>query len=551
MRAISQTYRPEFQNRIDKIIVFRPLTRELMRVILKKELNGVLERRGLKDRDWAVNGSVGAGVSLLERGFSPEMGARPLKRAIEQYVIAGRSPPPSWSGAFPKATSSYSSAATGARSRPSSSIRTNDDEAPALQAQRARVRRPTLAAMILAPGGTAAEFDALTDKISGIERSLASQSGRSSSIRLSDEMSSVDFWKQADRFEKLARARADGPGRRGCQDRRCAAHAARARLASARALFPRADFRASPCRSIWSARASRIVFEGSAVEVAITVEPALETGDNPRPAPGADSSSACIATGPRTGTCRCRGQRQRRASILLVTGFGAHRVLSRECGLHILELTDSNGNASRANGAGSASRWRRSATCDRQAAPGGDRSIRQGRAALGGGAALSRRARPASAQRRWQRAHRQARCGAARRLRFAWRRRRVVLIAGDRVLVALDHVLGRPHGSHHDLGQLLAVIGLNSILAVWHLLEIGGSSWSRRRRGAASRRSASAPRAAPRRAAHLRARRHELEQVPIGLILGVVENKRTFEARDVRQRNLHDRRMMRLRGQSR
>src|SRR5207302_6309844 len=88
MRAISQTYRPEFQNRIDKIIVFQPFTRDLMRVILKKELNGVLERRGLKDRDWAVEWESTALEFLLEKGFSPAMGARPLKRAIEKYVIA-------------------------------------------------------------------------------------------------------------------------------------------------------------------------------------------------------------------------------------------------------------------------------------------------------------------------------------------------------------------------------------------------------------------------------------------------------------------------------
>ena len=88
MRAISQTYRPEFQNRLDKVIVFRPLTRELMRVILKKELGRVLERRGLKDRAWAVEWEASALEFLLEKGFSPEMGARPLKRAIEQYVIA-------------------------------------------------------------------------------------------------------------------------------------------------------------------------------------------------------------------------------------------------------------------------------------------------------------------------------------------------------------------------------------------------------------------------------------------------------------------------------
>ncbi len=59
-----------------------------MRGILDKELGRVLERRGLKDREWAVEWEASAQEFLLEKGFSPEMGARPLKRAIEQYVIA-------------------------------------------------------------------------------------------------------------------------------------------------------------------------------------------------------------------------------------------------------------------------------------------------------------------------------------------------------------------------------------------------------------------------------------------------------------------------------
>ena len=88
MRAIGQTFRPEFQNRLDKVIVFRPLTRDLMREILKKELNRVLERRGLKYREWAVEWEASAQDFLLEKGFSAEMGARPLKRAIDQYLIA-------------------------------------------------------------------------------------------------------------------------------------------------------------------------------------------------------------------------------------------------------------------------------------------------------------------------------------------------------------------------------------------------------------------------------------------------------------------------------
>ena len=66
LRAISLTYRPEFRNRLDKIIVFQPLTRDLMRGILKKELAALLERRGLKDRAWAIEWESSALEFLLE-----------------------------------------------------------------------------------------------------------------------------------------------------------------------------------------------------------------------------------------------------------------------------------------------------------------------------------------------------------------------------------------------------------------------------------------------------------------------------------------------------
>ena len=69
MRTIGQTFRPEFQNRLDKIIVFKPLTRELMRGILKKELDRLFERRGLKERAWAVEWEASALEFLLEKGF--------------------------------------------------------------------------------------------------------------------------------------------------------------------------------------------------------------------------------------------------------------------------------------------------------------------------------------------------------------------------------------------------------------------------------------------------------------------------------------------------
>src|SRR5262249_3644430 len=201
MRAISQTYRPEFQNRIDKIIVFQPFTRDLMRVILKKELNGVLERRGLKDRDWAVEWESTALEFLLEKGFSPAMGARPLKRAIEQYVIAPLAAT-IVERRFPEGDQFVFFRSDGRAIQAEFVDPDADDEAGAASAGGAT---PALPSMILTPEGTAAEFETLTDKANGIARALASPEWESLKHGLAHEMSSVDFWQRADRFEKLAR----------------------------------------------------------------------------------------------------------------------------------------------------------------------------------------------------------------------------------------------------------------------------------------------------------------------------------------------------------
>jgi len=86
-RAIEKAFRPEFLNRLDRMIVFRPFTREIMREILDKELNDVQKRRGLRNRQWDVVWEDSALEFLLNKGFSPTLGARPLKRAIERYLL--------------------------------------------------------------------------------------------------------------------------------------------------------------------------------------------------------------------------------------------------------------------------------------------------------------------------------------------------------------------------------------------------------------------------------------------------------------------------------
>ena len=67
-RAVSQSFRPEFVNRLDKVIVFRPLTRDRMRSILRKELARVLERRGLAES------RMGGGVGILGAGIPARKG---------------------------------------------------------------------------------------------------------------------------------------------------------------------------------------------------------------------------------------------------------------------------------------------------------------------------------------------------------------------------------------------------------------------------------------------------------------------------------------------
>ena len=76
LRVIGDTFRPEFINRLDRVVVFRPLSRMVMREILKKELRNVLQRRGFRNREWAVEWEESALEFLLDKGFTPDMGAQ-------------------------------------------------------------------------------------------------------------------------------------------------------------------------------------------------------------------------------------------------------------------------------------------------------------------------------------------------------------------------------------------------------------------------------------------------------------------------------------------
>ena len=81
---IERYFRPEFINRLDDVIVFRPLTREDLNGIVDYELKKVRSR--LEDRELKLELDAAAKDFLIQKGFNPDFGARPLRRAIEQYV---------------------------------------------------------------------------------------------------------------------------------------------------------------------------------------------------------------------------------------------------------------------------------------------------------------------------------------------------------------------------------------------------------------------------------------------------------------------------------
>jgi ATP-dependent Clp protease ATP-binding subunit ClpB len=84
MEVVGTHFRPEFINRVDDVVVFHPLSREHIRLIVDIQL-GYLHAR-LADRDMQINLSEAARDKLADAGFDPVYGARPLKRAIQQQV---------------------------------------------------------------------------------------------------------------------------------------------------------------------------------------------------------------------------------------------------------------------------------------------------------------------------------------------------------------------------------------------------------------------------------------------------------------------------------
>ena len=84
MDSLRSHFRPEFLNRIDDIVVFRPLTRDEIRAIVDLQLDRLAVR--LKEQDLGLDVKDDVRLRLSNLGYDPAYGARPLKRVIRDYV---------------------------------------------------------------------------------------------------------------------------------------------------------------------------------------------------------------------------------------------------------------------------------------------------------------------------------------------------------------------------------------------------------------------------------------------------------------------------------
>lgn len=82
---LKKTVRPEFLNRIDELIMFEPLSREHLELIVEMQMKGI--SRQMEEQGFSLQVSSDAIAWLAELGFDPQLGARPVKRILQRKVL--------------------------------------------------------------------------------------------------------------------------------------------------------------------------------------------------------------------------------------------------------------------------------------------------------------------------------------------------------------------------------------------------------------------------------------------------------------------------------
>ena len=354
-RAVSRTFAPELRNRPDRVVVFRPFTRDVMRRILQKEIADASARRGLRRREWAVEIEEGAVDFLLDRGFTTDLGARPLKRSLERYLLAPlartiveRRVPEGDQFLFVRTDGD------------SLAVEFVDPDAPpsvASPVAPAAAARPgaDLRAIAWDAHGTAAEMTQLRDALERFTSRLDGSEWSGAKARWLAMPSTEGFWQRSDRFEVLGRAE--------YMDR------IEAGARSARSLLARLDGDGAAQRQVWPRNmvarlAQQMLLLEAAAEEAMSTGPRdafvyVQAGPDGPDRSGEKEFSRRIAAmyeawarqrGMRIAVLKPSTRYSGDTVWLAVSGFSSYVVLMQEDGLHVLEWgTNADGGIKRAS----------------------------------------------------------------------------------------------------------------------------------------------------------------------------------------------------------
>jgi ATP-dependent Clp protease ATP-binding subunit ClpC len=348
LRVIGDTFRPEFVNRLDRVVVFRPLSRGVMRDILRKELAAVLQRRGFRNREWAVEWEESALEFLLDRGFTRDMGARPLRRAIDQHVLAPLATT-IVEHRFPEGDQFLFVRSDGRGIQ----VEFVDPDAEATLAPPplAAAEPAGYAQIILAPRGIAAEREFLKAAHASLVGELESAAWQERKAALLREMNHPAFWTSPKRHAVLAEIeRRDGieAGAQTAQSLLRRLSATPARSAAPPAIV------ANLGRQLYMLEhALREAGQDLSPDVFVAVEP---VAGEPESRAATAEWVARVATmyreWARKRQVRCTvlqeaGGADAAAWVMAMSGPGARSVLAAEVGLHVLEAPDQGGGFAR------------------------------------------------------------------------------------------------------------------------------------------------------------------------------------------------------------
>jgi ATP-dependent Clp protease ATP-binding subunit ClpC len=350
-RAVARAFAPELRNRLDRVVVFRPFTRDVMRRILQKEIADASARRGLRRREWAVEIDEGALDFLLDRGFTTDLGARPLKRSLERYLLA-----PLARTIVEKRVPEGDQFLFVRTDGDALAVEFVDPDAPtaAPVTLPAATRAADLRAIAWEAHGTGEEMAALRAALEHFGERLESAGWLETKARWLAMPAMEGFWQRSDRFEVLGRAE--------YMDRIGAG------LRSARSLLARLDGDGARGRQVWPRNmvarlAQQVLLLEAAADEALSTGPRdafvyVQAGPDGPDRAGEREFARRIAAmyeswarqrGMRISVLKPTSRHGSDTVWLAVSGFSSFVSLAPEDGLHVLEWgTSAEGGVKRA-----------------------------------------------------------------------------------------------------------------------------------------------------------------------------------------------------------